>query len=68
MAKKTKEHRHCVMCGKVISSSEYLCSEKCEKEFQKHQKRAGKRRTIFMVLFIAMLAVFIIIAISGAIM
>ncbi len=50
MTGEIEEHSHCVMCGKVTSSGEKFCSQKCENQFKEQQESAERRRKIFILL------------------
>ncbi len=49
---KVTPHKHCLVCGKAVDEELLYCSEKCEREFSKSQRR----QKIFFVGFLLLLA------------
>ena len=60
-----KEHRHCVVCGKMTSAADrYLCSPECEDMLNQHQTLLKKRKkisTMFFIFFIVAIVVMLIV-------
>ena len=57
-----EDHKHCIVCGRAVTSEKPFCSPACEELFKKHQARL--RRTRLMML--AMLAIlFVILIVAG---
>lgn len=45
---KVLPHKHCVVCGKAVEPDKSYCSDKCEDQLKKDQKR---QRMFFLMLF-----------------
>lgn len=55
-------HRHCIVCGKPISSSELVCSPECEHKAAK-QRRAQRTSTwILLGIVIFLLVIFFLVS------
>jgi predicted nucleic acid-binding Zn ribbon protein len=50
-------HRHCMICGKVISSEEIFCSDSCREDYQSSRRR---QRTLMFLLFGIVFLIFIL--------
>lgn len=64
MVEDVEEHNHCVVCGEVTPPGEYFCSEEHRNQLQEQQESAAKKRTIFMVLIIALAVSVIVLSIG----
>ena len=48
-----KEHRHCVVCGKMTPDADkFICSPECEAMLDQHQKLLKRRKSISTMFFI----------------
>jgi predicted nucleic acid-binding Zn ribbon protein len=45
-------HKHCVVCGKAVDVEQLYCSDECEREFGKSQRR----QKLFFFGFLILLA------------
>jgi len=70
MSRKTRDlgkippHKHCIWCGKAVDEDKRFCSNKCEEEFNKAERRRKRSFIIYMVLLMAMFLVWFLL-ISG---
>jgi predicted nucleic acid-binding Zn ribbon protein len=70
MSRKTRDlgkippHKHCIWCGKAVDEDKRFCSNKCEEEFNKAEKRRKRSFIIYMILLMAMFLVWFLL-ISG---
>lgn len=58
-----EDHKHCVICGKAVEANKSICSPSCDEILKKQQKQVARSRTIMLVLFIAMIAIMMIVSI-----
>ncbi|MEM2934015.1 MAG: DUF2116 family Zn-ribbon domain-containing protein [Methanocellales archaeon] len=49
-------HKHCLVCGKAVEVELLYCSEECEREFSKSQRR----QKMFFIGFLLLLALLMI--------
>jgi predicted nucleic acid-binding Zn ribbon protein len=70
MSRKTRDlgkippHKHCIWCGKAVDEDKRFCSNKCEEEFNKAERRRKRSFIIYMILLMAMFLVWFLL-ISG---
>jgi len=54
------DHKHCIVCGRVVSLDKLLCSPECEERFKMQQKRVSRMR-MYMMLMVGALFLLIIL-------
>jgi predicted nucleic acid-binding Zn ribbon protein len=54
------EHKHCIVCGRVVTSDKLVCSPECEERFKQQQKRVSRMR-MYMMFMVAALFMLIIL-------
>jgi predicted nucleic acid-binding Zn ribbon protein len=70
MSRKTRDlgkippHKHCIWCGKAVDEDKRFCSNKCEEEFNKAERRRKRSFIIYMILLMAMFLIWFLL-ISG---
>ena len=55
------DHKHCTVCGRVISSDRLFDSPECEERFKLQQRRVSRMR-IYLMLMVGALLLLIILA------
>ncbi len=60
-----EDHRHCVICGRVIPPDKFVCSPECEDVLKEHQKQLMRRRKINMIFLIFILVIFVAIIVAS---
>ncbi|MGC8913070.1 MAG: DUF2116 family Zn-ribbon domain-containing protein [Thermoplasmata archaeon] len=56
-----EDHRHCVICERVIPTDKKVCSKKCEKELE---ARLSKKKILVYILYAAAGIFFLILLIQ----
>jgi len=60
--KMPEEHRHCIVCGKVVDPEKFFCSPACENTYKQQQKRMSRMRLIMMVILVVMVMVVLVLS------
>ncbi len=60
-----EDHRHCVVCGKVVGADKFFCSPQCEGTFKQHQKRMSRMRLYPMLILVVFILLFLILVTFG---
>jgi predicted nucleic acid-binding Zn ribbon protein len=55
-----EDHKHCIVCGRVVTSDRLFDSPECEERFKLQQRRVSRMR-MYMVLMVAALFLLIIL-------
>ena len=55
-----EDHRHCMVCGKVVDPGKFFCSPPCEEVFKLHQKRMRRARLFMMASLIAIFVLLLV--------
>lgn len=58
----TEEHRHCIVCGKVIPPDKFFCSPACENIYNQQQKRMSRMRHTMMAVMVVMVVMILILS------
>jgi len=61
-----EDHKHCIVCGRVVSSDKLLCSPECEERFKMQQKRVSRLRMYMMFMVAALFLLIITISLIRA--
>jgi predicted nucleic acid-binding Zn ribbon protein len=54
------DHKHCIVCGRVVSSDKLFDSPECEERFKLQQRRVSRMR-MYMLLMVGALFLLIIV-------
>jgi len=57
-----EDHKHCVVCGRAVTSEKLLCSPACEEVFKKHQARLRRTRLMMLAMLIIL---FVVLVVAG---
>lgn len=50
-------HKHCIWCGRAVDEDKRFCSNKCEEDYNRAEKR---RRRSFMIYMIILMGMFLV--------
>jgi len=56
-----EDHKHCIVCGKAISSDRFFCSLECEDRFKQQQRRMSRMRRYMMLIFFVLLMLILLL-------
>lgn len=55
------DHKHCIVCGRVVSSDKLFDSLECEERFKLQQRRISRMR-MYLMLMLGALILLIVLA------
>jgi len=58
-----EDHRHCLGCGRAISSREQFCSSECEENFISQASKERRRNIMFLLALAMFISLVLIIQI-----
>lgn len=56
-----EDHRHCIVCGKATDVDKSICGPSCDEALKLQQKKAGRSKWLMILMFGAMIAVFMLL-------
>jgi len=54
------QHKHCPICGRVMSAKKEACSSECEKQLEANKKKMKMYYYMMMALMAVFIAVFLV--------
>ncbi|MHA1585302.1 MAG: DUF2116 family Zn-ribbon domain-containing protein [Promethearchaeota archaeon] len=55
------EHKHCLVCQRAIPMDRDFCSQECKDQYNKKDKKKGKKNKIQIIVFGALIVVMLIV-------
>ncbi len=62
-----EDHKHCVICGRVVPPDKFVCSSECEDVLKEHQNQLMRRRKLNMILLVLLFVVFVVLVVTSLI-
>ena len=59
------DHKHCIVCGRVVSPDKMFCSPECEERFKMQQKRVSRMRMYMMLMVGALFLLVIVVSLMS---
>jgi predicted nucleic acid-binding Zn ribbon protein len=56
-----EDHKHCIVCGRVVSPDKLFDSPECEERFRLQQKRVSRMRMYLMLMMGALILLIILV-------
>jgi predicted nucleic acid-binding Zn ribbon protein len=57
-----ENHKHCVVCGKVVAPDKFFCSQECEGRLRQQQKRMSRMRLYMMLIFFVLFILILVLS------